>query len=124
MIAIGVIVFAITLIVVCALVSSDHTISAIIISVVGVLATALCIIIGVQSNRFKRFSKDIKSNYSSGIHRTITITSEEGRMIYTYSGTIDLEIDASGRKIKFEDEDGNRQIIIYGIQDTVMIIEK
>ena len=124
MIAIGVIVFAITLIVVYALVSSDHTISAIIISVVGVLATALCIIIGVQSNRFKRFSKDIKSNYSSGIHRTITITSEEGRMIYTYSGTIDLEIDASGRKIKFEDEDGNRQIIIYGIQDTVTIIEK
>ena len=124
MIAIGVIVFVITLIVVLALVSLDHTISAIITSVVGVLATALCIIIGVQSNGFKRFSKDIKSNYSSGIHRTITITAEDGRMIYTYSGTIDLEIDASGRKIKFEDEDGNRQIIIYGIQDTVTIIEK
>ena len=57
-------------------------------------------------------------------YAVIPSTEGDNINIYTYSGTIDLEIDASGRKIKFEDEDGNRQIIIYGIQDTVTIIEK
>lgn len=94
--------------------------------VFGILALVVSIIMiigGTSSNTFKRQLKDIQSDYSDGIHRTITVTAEDGRIIYTYEGTVDLEIDGEERKIKFEDENGNRQIIIYGIQDTVTIIE-
>jgi hypothetical protein len=79
---------------------------------------------GLRSNSFQRYWKDIKSDNSSCIHREIIITAEDGREIYRYEGTIDLEIDADKHKIKFEDENGKRQIILYGVQDTVTIIEK
>lgn len=78
---------------------------------------------GANSASFKREIKDLKSDYAGGIHREICITAEDGREIYYYEGTVDLAIDGDQRKIKFEDENGNRQIIIYGIQDTVTIIE-
>ena len=87
------------------------------------IVSIVMIVAGASSNSFKRMAKDIHSNYGDGIHRTITITAEDGRTIYTYEGTIDLEINGEQRKIKFEDENGNRQIIIYGVQDTVTIIE-
>ena len=73
------------------------------------------------SNAFKRDWKDWESNHSDGIQRTIVITAEDGREIYRYSGTVDLEIE--DRKIKFEDENGKRQIIIFGITDTITIVE-
>jgi uncharacterized membrane protein len=94
--------------------------------VFGILILAVSIIMtigGTESNTFKRQLKDIQSDYSDGIHRIITVTAEDGRTIYTYEGTVDLEINGEERKIKFEDENGNRQIVIYGIQDTVTIIE-
>ena len=83
----------------------------------------IMIIVGFSSNSTQRRLKDIRSDYSNGIHRTIIITAEDGREIYNYTGTVDLEIDADTRKIKFEDENNKRQIIIYGVQDTVTIIE-
>ena len=87
------------------------------------VVSIIMIIAGSSFNSVKRRLKDIRSDYSDGIHRTITITAEDGRTIYTYEGTVDLEIDTSTRKIKFEDENNKRQIIIYGVQDTVTIIE-
>jgi len=93
----------------------------IIIGVIVLILGIVMIIIGSTSNSFKRELKDIQSDYGNGIHRIIT--AEDGRTIYTYEGTVDLEINGEERKIKFEDENGNRQIVIYGIQDTVTIIE-
>lgn len=87
------------------------------------IISIVMVIIGSTSNSFKRELKDIQSDYGNGIHRIITVTAEDGRTIYTYEGTVDLEINGEERKIKFEDENGNRQIVIYGIQDTVTIIE-
>lgn len=95
----------------------------IIIGAIVLILGIVMIIIGSTSNSFKRGLKDIQSDYGNGIHRIITVTAEDGRTIYTYEGTVDLEINGEERKIKFEDENGNRQIVIYGIQDTVTIIE-
>lgn len=101
----------------------DGGVPCIIIGVIVLIISIVMIIIGATSNSFKRELKDIQSNYGNGIHRIITVTAEDGRTIYTYEGTVDLEINGAERKIKFEDENGNRQIVIYGIQDTVTIIE-
>ena len=88
------------------------------------IGSLIMIFVGAGSASTKRKFKDISSDLTGGIHREICITAEDGREIYYYEGTIDLEIDGEQRKIKFEDESGNRQIIIYGVQDTVTIIEK
>lgn len=95
----------------------------IVAGILTLIISVIMTIVGVTSNTFKRQLKDIQSDYGDGIHRIITVTAEDGRTIYTYEGTVDLEIDGEERKIKFEDENGNRQIVIYGIQDTVTIIE-
>ena len=95
----------------------------IVAGIITLIISIVMIIVGFSSNSFKRELKDIQSDYGDGIHRIITVTAEDGRTIYTYEGTIDIEINGEERKIKFEDENGNRQIIIYGIQDTVTIIE-
>lgn len=101
----------------------DGGVPCIIIGFIVLIISIVMTIVGISSNAFKRGLKDIQSDYGEGLHRTITITAEDGRTIYTYEGTIDLEINGEERKIKFEDENGNRQIIIYGVQDTVTIIE-
>ena len=103
---------------------SDYTARMIVTLVISALIIGVCVVMGLHSNSFQRYWKDIKSDNSDGIHREIIITAEDGREIYHYEGTIDLEIDADKHKIKFEDEDGKRQIILYGVQDTVTIIEK
>lgn len=105
------------------LVEDDEGKIEIVAGILTLVISIVMIIVGVSSNSFKRELKDIQSDYGDGIHRTITVTAEDGRTIYTYEGTVDLEINGEERKIKFEDEDGNRQIVIYGIQDTVTIIE-
>ena len=123
MIAIGVIIILVVGLVVCWTVYSEYYKTAVIVGIIGAIIGTACIMIGTKSNSFNRFIKDVQSNYSDGLTRTITIQTEDGRTIYTYSGTIDIELDGEQRKIKFEDEKGKRHIIYYGIQDTVMIIE-
>ena len=68
--------------------------------------------------------KDYKSNIENGIEREITITAEDGREIFHYEGKVDIESNHTDNYIKFESEEGKRYIIYYGIQDTIMIIEK
>lgn len=104
-------------------IQEDEGIVNIVIGAFTLIISVIMIVVGVTSNSFKRELKDIRSDYGNGIHRIITVTAEDGRTIYTYEGTVDLEINGEERKIKFEDENGNRQIVIYGIQDTVTIIE-
>lgn len=68
--------------------------------------------------------KDYQSELSNGLDREIIITSEDGREIFYYEGKVDVETDHQDNYIKFETEDGKRYIIYYGIQDTVIILEK
>lgn len=69
-----------------------------------------------------RAMKDYESIMNNGIEREITITAEDGREIFYYEGKCDIELDDN--YILFEGEDGLRRIVRYGIQDTVLIIEK
>ncbi len=69
-----------------------------------------------------RVMKDYESNMNNGIEREITITAEDGREIFYYEGKCDIE--TTDNYILFESEDGRRYMIYYGVQDTVLIIEK
>lgn len=70
--------------------------------------------------------KDFESEMANGIYRELTITAEDGREIFNYEGKFDLERheDGDDRYLRFETQDGKRYTISYGIQDTVLIIEK
>lgn len=73
----------------------------------------------------QRDLKDFHSNINNGLEREITITAEDGRVIYHYEGKCDIEkAHGDNHYIKFETEEGKRQIIYYGVQDTVLILEK
>lgn len=69
-----------------------------------------------------RAYKDYQSNLNNGIDRTIDIYAEDGRLIYHYEGKCDVEDNTN--YILFEDENGKRVIIYYGVTDTVIIKEK
>lgn len=71
-----------------------------------------------------RSYKDWQSELNNGIYREITITAEDGRVIFHYEGKVDIESNHEDNYIKFESEDGKRYIIYYGITDTILIIEK
>lgn len=73
-----------------------------------------------------RSYKDFESELSNGINREIIITAEDGREIFRFEGKFDVERHADGddRYLRFETQDGLRYTISYGIQDTVLIIEK
>ena len=75
-----------------------------------------------------RSYKDYKSEMTNGatMYREIAITAEDGREIFHYEGHFDMERRGSGddRYIRFEAEDGKRYTIMYGVQDTVLVIEK
>lgn len=73
----------------------------------------------------QRDLKDFQSNINNGLEREITITAEDGRVIYHYEGKCDIEkAHEDNHYIKFETEEGKRQIIYYGVQDTVLILER
>lgn len=66
--------------------------------------------------------KDYQSNMDNGIDRTIDIYAEDGREIFHYEGKCDVEDNEN--YILFENQEGKRVIIYYGITDTVIIQEK
>lgn len=102
------------------------------LAVVGILITIIiCIGAGAFMSWYNtstasgiRNYKDYQSEMSNGIEREITITAEDGREIFHYEGKVDIESNHSDNYIKFESEEGKRYIIYYGIQDTILIVEK
>lgn len=68
-----------------------------------------------------RAMKDQQSELHNGLNREITITAEDGRQIFYYKGKCDIE--TNGNYILFEDEQGLRQMIYWGITDTIIISE-
>ena len=68
-----------------------------------------------------RAMKDQQSNLNNGLMREITITAEDGREIFHYVGKCDIE--TNGNYILFEDENGLRQMIYWGITDTIIVSE-
>ena len=95
------------------------------------IGTCLVLMFGLSwwhnnTARGMREMKDYESNMNNGILREITITAEDGREIFYYEGKCDIETshENSENYILFESEEGLRYIIYYGVQDTVLIIEK
>ena len=68
-----------------------------------------------------RAMKDQQSNLNNGLMRENTITAEDGREIFHYVGKCDIE--TNGNYILFEDENGLRQMIYWGITDTIIVSE-
>ena len=68
-----------------------------------------------------RAMKDQQSELSNGLMREITITAEDGREIFHYVGKCDIE--TNGNYILFEDEKGLRQMIYWGVTDTIIVSE-
>lgn len=68
-----------------------------------------------------RAMKDQQSELHNGLMREITITSEDGRQIFHYKGKCDIE--TNDNYILFEDEQGLRQMIYWGITDSIIISE-
>ena len=68
-----------------------------------------------------RAMKDQQSNLSNGLMREITITAEDGREIFHYVGKCAIETNSN--YILFEDENSLRQMIYWGITDTIIISE-
>lgn len=68
-----------------------------------------------------RAMKDQQSELSNGLMREITITAEDGREIFHYVGKCDIE--TNGNYILFEDENGLRQMVYWGITDTIIVSE-
>ena len=82
----------------------------VIIAVAVVVLTAL---VFVSRASVKRSIKSLKSEYSNGIKRTITVYDYSGNVIKTYSGKFDVTESDTG--IMFDDEKGKRTIITGGI---------
>lgn len=68
-----------------------------------------------------RAMKDQQSELQNGLMREITITAENGREIFHYVGKCDIE--TNGNYILFEDENNLRQMIYWGITDTIIVSE-
>lgn len=99
----------------------------------GIITILLCVILMFGLSWYHkntasgaRSYKDFESNLQNGLEREITIYAEDGRQIFHYEGKVDIETkhDGNANYILFESEEGQRYLIYYGIQDTVLIIEK
>ena len=90
-------------------------------TLISILLTGFCIWFFNSTAAGARMEKDFKSGLH-GLEREITITAEDGREIYHYSGKCDIE--TQDKYILFEDENGKRQTIYWGALDTIIIQEK
>lgn len=105
-------------------IKTDETeilISGAVVTLISVLLTGFCIWFFSYTAAGARMTKDFKSGLH-GLERKITITAEDGREIYHYSGKCDIE--TQDKYILFEDENGKRQTIYWGALDTIIIQEK
>lgn len=79
---------------------------------VAFIILAICVGIGAccyNSQAVRRMGKDIKSDLSGGLNRTVTVYTADGEILKTYKGKIDLET-TEGGIVKF---DLNGQRIMY-----------
>lgn len=75
----------------------------------SIVAIAAMIYACSQTQGMKRLGKDVKSNWTGGLQRTVTVYNANGEVMKTYKGKIDLER-TEGGIVKF---DLNGQRIMY-----------
>lgn len=86
---------------------------------IALIAVVLFGINGTESG--KRWKKDLTSEFSGGLHRTITCYNQYGDVLRTYEGQMDIE-KSDGDKIVFV-MDGVKYMIYKGSFDTVIVEE-
>lgn len=82
-----------------------------ILAVIGIV----CIAFGLTgcTETFKRNVKSMKSNWTGGLERTVTVYDYNGGVIDSWTGKFDVT--DSENEIYFDDEEGKRVIIHGGI---------
>lgn len=66
----------------------------------------------MNSASYRRWQKDIFSDYNNGLQREIIVYGVTDEVLYTYTGKFDiLNKDSSGNVLIFEDENGKRHNI-------------
>lgn len=98
-------------------------------SILGILITVFLVLLIIGGGFWYcnntadgiREMKDQQSELNNGLMREITITAEDGREIFHYVGKCDIE--TNGNYILFENEKGLRQMIYWGITDTIIVSE-
>ena len=91
----------------------------IVLIVVGVIVALLIIaaIIFFSRSSTQRALKDIESEYSGGLNRTVNVYSYDGKKIATYDGMIDVA-EKSGNVVKFQ-LDGKRYMYYNALVEVV-----
>lgn len=93
----------------------------IILSVLMAILGIFLIVKGVNSESFKRWTKDIESEYNGGLYRTIQVVNKDGDIIKEYKGKMDIQ-ENSGEKLVFV-MDGKKYIIYNSVFNTVFVEE-
>lgn len=90
-----------------------HKSKTIIVTIVLFIIIFIIVYVFVSRESFQRYLKDLKSDYTGGIERTIKVYDYNGNVLETYEGKIDVD-DKENGTTKF-DLDGKRTIIKGGI---------
>ena len=79
--------------------------------------------LGMNAESFKRWQKDLESEYDGGLQRTITVIDKDGEILKEYSGSIDIQ-STDGNKLVFVME--GKKYIIYNnnIFNTIFVEEE
>lgn len=67
-------------------------------------------IIFTRTASFQRFVKSVKSDYTGGLERTVTVYDGNGNVLKEWSGKIDIQESDYGNKVLFE-LDGKRKAV-------------
>lgn len=67
----------------------------------------------------QRRLKDLKSEYTGGLNRTVTVYDNNGEVIKSWEGRIDVQENSYGNKVLF-DLDGKRKVVY----NAVVIVEE
>ena len=79
--------------------------------IAGVILVMVILFVFIKSATFQRWWKSLGSNVSGGINRVVYVYDDNGHLLRTYEGYIDIKDTDYGNKVLF-DLNGNR-IVIY-----------
>lgn len=66
----------------------------------AVLAVSITALAGCQSG--ERTIKNLQSNYGGGLHRVVSIYAQDGKLLRTYEGNLDIKENTYGNEVLFD----------------------
>lgn len=84
--------------------------------IAGIVCLALAVSVAGCAS-VERWGKDVRSDMTGGLNRTVNIHSHDGKKIASYQGKFDVDINDSGR-VKF-DLNGKRYIYSNAIVEII-----